>query len=109
MSLALDGTNPRSRSTDPVTSLEAGRSVDLNDSQREVLDLFRIAAERGSGRLADHELIDLAAQCGSTYSAQRIRSARAELAELRRVVRVAGEYRPGPSKSRRAQVWTIAA
>lgn len=100
--LALDGVLPRSRRTDPTTSVDAGRDADLRDSQREVLWLFESHAGRD---FADHELVDLAQQTGSTYSAQRIRSARAELTELGRIVQVEGEYRK--TKTKRARVWAL--
>ena len=35
-SMVLDGASPRSRSSDPVTSVDAGRSVKLHESQMAV-------------------------------------------------------------------------
>lgn len=101
--LALDGVLPRSRSTDPVTSVDAGRSADLSRSQRQVLALF----ERVAQPVADHELVRTAELMGLPFTAQRIRTARAELAEAGRVVLVEGQYRRTKT-GRRAQVWALA-
>lgn len=101
--MVLDGLSPRSRSTDPVTSVDAGRSADLSGSQLSVL----IALE-SFGPLADHELVELnAATRGSVpaYSPQRIRSARAELVEQGRV-EFSGIFRLTPS-GHRARVWMV--
>lgn len=99
-SLALDGVTPRSRRRDPVTSVDAGRSVHLAESQEAVLVLLH---EIG-WPVSDRELVDHAAQRGNRYSPQRIRSARAELAEAGLVELVEDEFRRSPS-GRREQVW----
>jgi len=100
--LALDGVLPRSRSADPTTSVDAGREADLTDSQQDVLEVFRI-----EGRpLADHELVAEAARLGSPFTPQRIRSARAELALLDRLVLVEGESRETETHHR-ARVWAL--
>lgn len=102
-SMALDGSTPRSRTTDPITSVDAGRAADLNRSQRQVLALF----EHITRPVADHELVRTAELMGLPFTAQRIRSARSELAELGRVVLVEGEFKRTKT-GRRAQVWTLA-
>lgn len=100
--LALDGVLPRSRRTDPVTSLDAGRAHDLAPSQQQVLELF---AEAGRP-LADHELVAAARAAHAPFSPQRIRTARSELAELGQLVLVEGEYRSTPARYR-ARVWAL--
>ena len=107
-SMVLDGARPRSRSTDPVTSVDAGRGADMRASQREVLDVFEFAQSmHGRADLADHELVQVAASMHSKFSAQRLRSARAELAEDGLIVLVEGEYRATAS-GKRARVWRVA-
>ncbi|TFD16194.1 hypothetical protein E3T26_04750 [Cryobacterium sp. TMT1-21] len=102
MSMALDGKSPRSQSSHPVTSVEAGRAVALPESQTAVLMLLTSA-----GPMADHELTALAAKSGVPFSPQRLRTARSELAEADRVVLVDGEFRLTKSNYR-AQVWSLA-
>jgi SOS-response transcriptional repressor LexA len=84
MSMVLDGASPRSRKSDPVTSVDAGRAADLHGSQAAVLDLMRgpytwtqAELERGIDR----------------WSPSRIRSAVSEL-EARGLVEWTGETRP---------------
>lgn len=103
-SLALDGTLPRSRRTDPTTSVDAGRAADLSASQREVLRLFAVMRR---WPMADHELIEVATAWRSPFTPQRIRSARAELAAAGRLVLVEGETRKTPTGGN-ARVWTLA-
>src|SRR5690606_25468490 len=107
MSMVLDGAAPRSRSTDPVTSVDAGRAADLEGSQRYVLGILHTR-----GALADFE-IEAEALGEEPYrrlaalprwSFQRLRSARAELVEMGCVAAVEGEFRRTQS-GRRAQVW----
>ncbi len=95
-SMVLDGGMPRSRTSDPVTSVDAGRAADLNTSQEYVLGLLRHYGPR-----ADFELEDLAAaDIGRrkarglrAWSASRIRSARKELVDAG-LVEPTGEKRP---------------
>ena len=101
--LALDGVRPRSRSTDPTTSVDAGRCADLTASQREVLALFEVEDRP----LADHELVAAAQSWGSPFTPQRIRSARAELAEDGRLALVEDEYR-ATATGHKARVWRTA-
>lgn len=101
--MALDGVTPRARATDPVTSVDAGRAVDLTESQAAVLEIFN----RSGLPFADHQLVSVARVKRAPFSDQRIRSARAELVELGRLVLVEGEYRM-TSSGRRAQVWALA-
>ena len=101
--LALDGTLPRSRSTDPITSVDAGRYADLNESQRDVLAIFHIAAKP----LALHELTALARDLGLKRTEQRVRSACAELVDRGLVVMVEGVYRKTET-GHNAHVWKLA-
>jgi hypothetical protein len=103
----LDGVSPRSRGTDPVTSVDAGRDAQLTSSQEEVLWLFHEAANAGSAAFADHELVAFAQNRGSTYTPQRIRSARAELAEKGLLIHAEGDYCTSPT-GKNARVWTLA-
>lgn len=75
-SMVLDGASPRSRSTDPVTSVDAGRAAKLHESQWAVLMLMRnIFRPDGwtQGEL-ERELTE--------WSPSRIRSAVSELEAL---------------------------
>ncbi|POH69371.1 hypothetical protein C3B59_05635 [Cryobacterium zongtaii] len=100
--MALDGASPRTSTSHPVTSVDAGRAVALPESQTAVLMLLT-----SGGSLADHEMTALAAKHGISFSPQRLRTARSELAEAGRVVLVDGEFRLTKSKYR-AQVWALA-
>lgn len=70
-SMILDGASPRSRSTDPITSVDAGRAVDLPGSQAMVLEVLQ-----DLGPCTDFELED---NLKDYYSPQRVRTARSEL------------------------------
>lgn len=107
-SMVMDGV-ARSRSTDPVTSVEAGRSVNVAHSQQYVRDTLEVF-----GPFADHELVEFYAADSSgqrmygRFSPQRLRSARAELVEQGRV-EFADELCKTPS-GRTARIWrTVAA
>lgn len=95
----LDGSNPRSRSTDPVTSVDAGRSADLCRSQAVVLAAMRA---RGVG-VTQCELEEFL----PGLSPSRVRSAVSELAE-RGLVEATDETRP-TKYGRQARVWEVAA
>lgn len=97
--MVLDGLNPRSRSTDPTTSVDAGRAADLCRSQQVVLAAMRA---RGVG-VTQFEL----EQFLPGLSPSRVRSAVSELAD-RGLVQPTGETRP-TRYGRRAQVWEAAA
>jgi hypothetical protein len=99
----VSGVAARARAGDPATSKLAAESLRLAGSQAFVMRLFRAVREP----LADHELVDLAVSAGCRLTAQRIRTARAELAARGLVVVVAGETRPTPA-GRRALVWKAA-
>jgi hypothetical protein len=76
-SMVLDGVAPRSRSTDPVTSVDAGRSVNLRESHRLVMSAFvHPAAARG---LIQEQVTHATA---GIVSPSRARSAVSELVEL---------------------------
>ena len=68
------GDNPRARRSDPAESHRAADSNNVRDSRAIVLDAFH-----QSQYFADHVLVEFLA--GSGYTPQRIRTARAELAE----------------------------
>lgn len=72
-SMVLDGASPRSRSTDPTTSVDAGRAANLHASQDAVLNHMR-----GGGTWTQGELEN----AFSEWSPSRIRSAVSELVEL---------------------------
>lgn len=97
--LALDGVNPRSRPTDPVTSVDAGRAANLPRSQSVVLAAMRA---RGVG-VTQYEL----EQYLPGMSPSRVRSAVSELANQGRVT-TTGETRP-TKYGRQAQIWKVTA
>ncbi|UOQ56046.1 hypothetical protein MUN78_10055 [Leucobacter allii] len=104
--MAIDGVTPNARSTDPTTSVDAGRSVDRAHSQQYVQQTLRVF-----GPMADHELVAFAEddsagqEAFGKFSPQRLRSARSELVELCEVIQTTA-YRNTPS-GRRAHVWAI--
>lgn len=83
--MVLDGLSPRSRSTDPVTSVDAGRGADLNRSQAAVLEAFEFM---GAMTQTDVEVM-----LQGSWSPSRLRSAVSELVELGSV-EWTGETRP---------------
>ena len=73
-SMVLDGATPRSRSTDPTTSVDAGRAVKLHESQMAVLEFLRkTGAELTQGKLEGYL---------TEWSPSRIRSSVSELEAL---------------------------
>jgi hypothetical protein len=92
----------KTRAEDPVTSLAAARSVRLADSQEYVLSLFHAAGRP----LADFEVTDLAVSLGCRLTAQRLRTARAELAEQGRLVLVPGAVKRTYT-GHVARVWSL--
>lgn len=83
-SMVLDGVSPRSRSTDPVTSVDAGRAANLYDSQAEVLECLKSHGDQTQGEIE---------QCFvGFWSPSRIRSAVSELEHLG-LVEATGETR----------------
>ncbi|QIK62315.1 hypothetical protein G7068_03170 [Leucobacter viscericola] len=103
---AIDGVTPNSRATDPVTSVDAGRSVNLVHSKEYVFQALKVF-----GPMADHELVELhegdtfGHKAFGRFSPQRLRTARANLVEDERV-EFTGKYRKTDS-GRRAQVWCV--
>ncbi|QAB16986.1 hypothetical protein Leucomu_02805 [Leucobacter muris] len=100
-SMVLDGGMPRSRSTDPVTSVDAGRSVDLVGSQAMVLELLE-----DLGPCTDYELED---NLKDYYSPQRVRTARSELV-VQGLVEDTGAMRisqRGRRRKHHAKVWRV--
>lgn len=96
------------RANDPETSHEADRSVKVTHSKDYVLQTLRVF-----GPLADHELVELHAddragqKAFGRFSAQRLRSARADLVREGLIEEVAGVFRNTDS-GRRAHVWRAA-
>ena len=74
MSMVMDGVLPRSRRSDPVTSVDAGRAADLHGSQAAVLDLMR-----GFGVEFGWTQCELEDRLRGDWSPSRIRSAVSEL------------------------------
>lgn len=97
--MTLDGPNPRSRSTDPTTSVDAGRAADLSRSQSVVL-----AAMRARGVGATHEELE---HFLPGLSPSRVRSAVSELAE-QGLVHATDETRP-TKYGRAARIWEVTA
>ena len=83
--MVLDGLMPRSRSTDPVTSVDAGRAAKLHESQAAVLDFFSYGGEYTQAEV-EHAY-------RNEWSPSRIRSAVSELEALG-LVEATGETRP---------------
>lgn len=83
-SMVLDGVSPRSRSTDPVTSVDAGRAAKLHESQAAVLDCLKSWVDGTQGELES---------ALPQWSPSRIRSAVSELG-ARGLVEATGETRP---------------
>lgn len=71
-SMVLDGVAARSRSTDPVTSVDAGRAAKLHESQAAVLGFLR---ETGYTLLQ----CEIESHFNGRWSPSRIRSAVSEL------------------------------
>jgi len=97
-SMVLDGAAPRSRSTDPTTSVDAGRSAKLHESQAAVLDLMRGPYTWTQGELE---------QGLGQWSPSRIRSAVSELV-ARGLVEATGETRKA-RYGRKARVYRAVA
>ena len=102
------GQTLRTRDADPVTSAEAVADTDLARSQMEVLAIFYLAATDGDVHgLAEHDVVKLARLHGSTYSDQRLRSSCPEL-ERKGWLKRLPKFKPGPTGTRRAEVWALA-
>jgi len=84
--MALDGLYPRSRSTDPTTSVDAGREANLYDSQAYVLEFMRRGEYGTDFTQGELETFFL------DWSPSRIRSAVSELEALG-LVEATGETR----------------
>jgi len=93
-SMVLDGASPRSRKSDPVTSVDAGRVANLKGSQAAVLSFMRTGGEW------THEDLEIAFP---EWSPSRIRSAASELEALG-LVEWTGETRP-TKYGRKARVY----
>lgn len=96
-SMVLDGLFPRSRVSDPTTSVDAGRAADLKGSQAAVLERIRGAGYIG---LTQPELEGLLA---GEWSPSRVRSAVSELVQRGLVDAIAVTRRT--RYGRRAQVY----
>lgn len=100
-SMALDGVMPRSRKSDPVTSVDAGRSAKLHASQSRVLEVTMYAMSHGVTQG------ELEAFLAGEWSPSRIRSAVSEL-ESAGLVEWTGETRP-TRYGRKARVYRAVA
>lgn len=100
MSMVLDGLAPRTRTTDPTTSVDAGRNANVRKSQREVLNILR-----QHGALPDYLLTAHAIAYGTSFSESRLRSARAELVEQGKV-HALPQLGTTP-RGRSCQVWAL--
>lgn len=98
--MVLDGAMPRSRSKDPVTSLEAGRTADLKGSQAAVMQIIRLGKRGWTQFELEKNLPE--------FSPSRVRSAVSELVALGRVEAVEGKLRETPF-GRQAQVYRAVA
>ena len=94
-SMVLDGVSPRSRSTDPTTSVDAGRRAKLHASQVAVLNAMRQGGSWTHFELEDHL---------REWSPSRIRSAVSELGHWGEVECVPGVFRVTPY-GRKARVY----
>ena len=92
------GDNPRVRNGSPATSHAAADSNNVHDSRAIVLDAFHQCRY-----FADHVLVEFLAASG--YTPQRIRTARAELAEAG-LLELASFTTTTPS-GRQARVFTL--
>lgn len=99
-SMVLDGAAPRSRSTDPVTSVDAGRAANLRGSQAAVLAVIRLG-KRGWTQF------ELEANLPE-FSGSRVRSAVSELVGLGLVEPIEGKLRETPF-GRKARVYRAVA
>lgn len=97
--MVLDGVAARSRSTDPTTSVDAGRSADTVNSQTSVL----IALRHCTDGYTQSELENIV----TWFSPSRIRSAVTELEANGLVVRT--DRTRLTKYGRAAQVWEAAA
>ena len=91
--MALDGMMPRSRSTDPVTSVDAGRAAKLCESQKDVLEFMARVPRNPAQGWTHGELEREMDAYGFIYSPSRIRSAVSEL-ESAGLVEWTGDTRP---------------
>lgn len=99
MSMVLDPL-PRSRSTDPITSVDAGRSVDLNKSQLLVLGLAKAVPQFTQQ--------DMERWTRDIMSPSRARSAVSELVAKEKICVVEGEFKKTWS-GRKARVYEAVA
>lgn len=99
-SMALDGTEPRSRSTDPITSVDAGRATNTVSSREQVLALMKQGGEWTQG-----ELEQILAY--RPWTPQRIRTAVSEL-KKRGLVEKTGATRETRHR-RKAELYRVVA
>ncbi|MGB3414878.1 MAG: hypothetical protein WBA28_09205 [Microbacteriaceae bacterium] len=97
MSMVLDGVNPRSRSSDPVTSVDAGRLANLSRSQEAVYATMQEVGYPVADIVLEKILAD-------DWSPSRVRSARSELVAQGLVKH--HDYMDGP-RGRRMQTWKL--
>ncbi|MBE6483651.1 MAG: hypothetical protein E7Z96_02550 [Actinomycetaceae bacterium] len=95
----LDG--PVARTSDPVTSWEAAQAI--SDGQMRASEQAVLSALRTGGAMTDPQIADYVISHGGRWSAQRLRSARADLVRAG-LVTPAGVVRPEGSP-RRYTIW----
>ena len=92
-SMVLDGVAARSRKSDPVTSVNAGRAAKLCESQKDVLEFMARVPRNPAQGWTHGELEREMDAYGFIYSPSRIRSAVSEL-ESAGLVEWTGDTRP---------------
>lgn len=97
-SMVMDGAAARSRSTDPVTSVNAGRAANLKGSQAAVFDIIRLGKRGWAQFEVEANLPE--------FSGSRVRSAVSELVEVGLIAPVEGKLRETPY-GRKAQVYRV--
>lgn len=97
-SMVLDGASPRSRSADPITSVDAGRAANLHASQAAVLEAFEL--------MGDMTQADVETMLQTSWSPSRLRSSVSELVELGKL-EATGDTRI-TQYGRRARVYRLA-
>lgn len=106
----ITGDSARTRETDPATSHEAADSISreaLEDSEREVLTILAECPlpQTDEALTEHHEARAFLGLAARTYTPARLRTARAQLVELGRVVE--GAERGRTKTGRSARTWTL--
>jgi hypothetical protein len=107
MSLALDGTSPRSRRTDPVTSVDAGRWADWGTSQGQVIRFLEGRRHRFWTLKTFVPAVQAWAESigDDVFSESRYRSAVKELTD-QGLITLTGDTDDAP-RGHRSRIWTL--